>query len=243
MKISNDMFDENDKKVIPSSNGNSNNDVNLESDAVPKQNKFAFKLPDMSGMEKWKKIVMIVVAVIVLVVGIVAVKSFISPPSNNEPKTAVSSSSSNSSSKSNKTNKDVIKDLVKSSESSSNVRTKESSNSTSKNPETNNSTTETDSSEMNINSSTKQDDTPKDSDVSSVQQRIQDSLPDLMVGDTHLHTNTDVVVHSEKVENGIESTLTANNKPFAVITTKDNMDSLKLLSGYQSFASEIKTQK
>lgn len=51
MKIQNDMFDENDKKVIPSLSENSNKDVDLERGAVSKLDKFAFKLPDMSGIK------------------------------------------------------------------------------------------------------------------------------------------------------------------------------------------------
>lgn len=51
MKIQNDMFDENDKKVIPLSNENPSKDVDLERGAVSKPDKFAFKLPDMSGIK------------------------------------------------------------------------------------------------------------------------------------------------------------------------------------------------
>lgn len=51
MKIQNDMFDENDKKVILLSNKNSNKDVDLERGAVSKPDKFAFKLPDMSDIK------------------------------------------------------------------------------------------------------------------------------------------------------------------------------------------------
>ncbi len=230
MKISNDMFDGNNKKVVSPSppNRNSNEDVNLESDTIPKQNIF--------GMEKWKKIVVIVIAVIVFVVGVVAIKSFISPSDSDAPKTTVSSSSKKSTTE---TNKNAIKDFVKESDSSSPSSTKESSVSSSKKSETDDSTTHNASSE---NSSDSPNDSG-DSDVSNIQQRIQSSLPDLTIGDTQLHTNTDVVVRSAKTTNGVESILTANDKPFAIITTKDDTDSLKLLAGYQAFASELKTQK
>ena len=221
MKISNDMFDGNNKKVVSPSppNRNSNEDVNLESDTIPKQNIF--------GMEKWKKIVVIVIAVIVFVVGVVAIKSFISPSDSDAPKTTVSSSSKKSTTE---TNKNAIKGFVKESDSSSPSSTKESSVSSSKN-----NTSSENPSDLSNDSG--------DSDVSNIQQRIQSSLPDLTIGDTQLHTNTDVVVRSAKTKNGVESILTANDKPFAIITTKDGTDSLKLLAGYQAFASELKTQK
>lgn len=221
MKIPNDMFDGNNKKVVSPSppNRNSNEDVNLERDTIPKQNIF--------GMEKWKKIVVIVIAVIVFVVGVVAIKSFISPSGSDAPKTTVSSSSKKSTTE---TNKNAIKDFVKESDSSSPSSTKESSVSSSKN----NTSSENPSDSPNDSG---------DSDVSNIQQRIQSSLPDLTIGDTQLHTNTDVVVRSARTTNGVESILTANDKPFAIITTKDDMDSLKLLAGYQAFALELKTQK
>ena len=221
MKIPNDMFDGNNKKVVSPSppNRNSNEDVNLERDTIPKQNIF--------GMEKWKKIVVIVIAVIVFVVGVVAIKSFISPSGSDAPKTTVSSSSKKSTTE---TNKNAIKGFVKESDSSSPSSTKESSVSSSKN----NTSSENPSDSPNDSG---------DSDVSNIQQRIQSSLPDLTIGDTQLHTNTDVVVRSAKTTNGVESVLTANDKPFAIITTKDDTDSLKLLAGYQAFASELKTQK
>lgn len=230
MKIPNDMFDGNNKKVVSPSppNRNPNEDVNLERDTIPKQNIF--------GMEKWKKIAVIVIAVIVFVVGVVAIKSFISPSGSDAPKTTVSSSSKKSTTE---TNKNAIKDFVKESDSSSPSSTKESSVSSSKKSETDDSTTHNASSE---NSSDSPNDSG-DSDVSNIQQRIQSSLPDLTIGDTQLHTNTDVVVRSAKTKNGVESMLTANDKPFAIITTKDGTDSLKLLAGYQAFASELKTQK
>ena len=240
MKIPNDMFDGNNNKVVSPSppNRNSNEDVNLESDTIPKQNTF--------GMEKWKKIVVIVIAVIVFVVGVVAIKSFISPSDSDAPKTTVSSSSKKSTTE---TNKNAIKDFVKESDSSSPSSTKESSVSSSKKSDSSSpsSTTESSvSSSKNNASSENPSDSPNDSgdsDVSNIQQRIQSSLPDLTIGDTQLHTNTDVVVRSARTTNGVESILTANDKPFAIITTKDGTDSLKLLAGYQDFASEIKTQK
>ena len=240
MKIPNDMFDGNNKKVVSPSppNRNSNEDVNLERDTIPKQNIF--------GMEKWKKIVVIVIAVIVFVVGVVAIKSFISPSGSDAPKTTVSSSSKKSTTE---TNKNAIKDFVKESDSSSPSSTKESSVSSSKKSDSSSpsSTKESSvSSSKNNTSSENPSDSPNDSgdsDVSNIQQRIQSSLPDLTIGDTQLHTNTDVVVRSAKTTNGVESILTANDKPFAIITTKDGTDSLKLLAGYQDFASEIKTQK
>lgn len=221
MKISNDMFDENDKKVVSPSalNRNSNEDVNSESDTILKRN--------ISNMEKWKKIVAIVIAVIVVVVGVVTIKSFITPSDSDALKTTVSSSNKTSTTE---TNKNAMEDFVEASDSSS---------PSSEKSETYASTTQDASSE---NSSDSLNDSG-DSDVSNIQQRIQNSLPDLIVGDVHLYINTDVVVHSVKTTNGVETTLTANDKPFAIITTKDNIDSLKLLSGYQAFASEIKTQK
>lgn len=214
MKISNDMFDENDKKVVSPSalNRNSNEDVNSESDTILKRN--------ISDMEKWKKIVAIVIAVIVFVVGVVTIKSFITPSDSDALKTTVSSSSKTSTTE---TNKHAMEDFMEASDSSSPSSTKESPVSSSETSDS-------------LNDS-------GDSDVSNIQQRIQNSLPDLIVGDVHLHINTDVVVHSVKTTNAVETTLTANDKPFAIITTKDNIDSLKLLSGYQAFASEIKTQK
>ena len=240
MKISNDMFDGNNKKVVSPSppNRNPNEDVNLESDTIPKQNIF--------GMEKWKKIVVIVIAVIVFVVGVVAIKSFISPSDSDAPKTTVSSSSKKSTTE---TNKNAIKDFVKESDSSSPSSTKEYSVSSSKKSDSSSPSSTKESSvspSKNNTSSENPSDSPNDSgdsDVSNIQQRIQSSLPDLTIGDTQLHTNTDVVVRSAKTTNGVESILTANDKPFAIITTKDNTDSLKLLAGYQAFASELKTQK
>lgn len=240
MKIPNDMFDGNNKKVVSPSppNRNSNEDVNLERDTIPKQNIF--------GMEKWKKIVVIVIAVIVFVVGVVAIKSFISPSGSDAPKTTVSSSSKKSTTE---TNKNAIKDFVKESDSSSPSSTKESSVSSSKKSDSSSpsSTKESSvSSSKNNTSSENPSDSSNDSgdsDVSNIQQRIQSSLPDLTIGDTQLHINTDVVVRSTRTTNGVESILTANDKPFAIITTKDDMDSLKLLAGYQAFASELKTQK
>ena len=249
MKISNDMFDGNNKKVVSPSppNRNSNEDVNLESDTIPKQNIF--------GMEKWKKIVVIVIAVIVFVVGVVAIKSFISPSDSDAPKTTVSSSSKKSTTG---TNKNAIKDFVKESDSSGPSSTKESSvpsskksdssspSSTKESSVSSSKKSETDDSTTHNSSSENSSDSPNnsgDSDVSNIQQRIQSSLPDLTIGDTQLHTNTDVVVRSTKTTNGVESVLTANDKPFAIITTKDGTDSLKLLAGYQAFALELKTQK
>lgn len=243
MKIPNDMFDGNNKKVVSPSppNRNSNEDVNLERDTIPKQNIF--------GMEKWKKIVVIVIAVIVFVVGVVgvvAIKSFISPSGSDAPKTTVSSSSKKSTTE---TNKNAIKDFAKESDSSSPSSTKESSVSSSKKSDSSSPSSTKESSvspSKNNTSSENPSDSSNDSgdsDVSNIQQRIQSSLPDLTIGDTQLHTNTDVVVRSTKTTNGVESILTANDKPFAIITTKDDTDSLKLLAGYQAFASELKTQK
>ena len=227
MKISNDMFDENNKKVVSPStlNRNPNEDVNLESDTLPKQN--------ISDMEKWKKIAAIIIAVIVVVVGGVVIKSVITPSDSDALKTTVSSSNKTSTTE---TNKNAIKE--KASDSSIPSSTKESPVSSSEKSETYDSTTQNSSSE-NFSDSLNEG----DAGVINIQQRIQSSLPDLTVGDTHLQINTDVVVHSVKTTNGVETTLTANGKPFAIITTKDGVDSIKLLSGYQAFASEIKTQK
>ena len=76
-----------------------------------------------------------------------------------------------------------------------------------------------------------------------VQARIQDSVPNLIVGDTTMVVKPETKVSSTILDDVVTSTLSYNNKPFAQILTRGGQDTLKLLDGYKDYATVTKDKK
>lgn len=237
MKIPNEMFDGDDNinKIPPEQK--LNNDVETDDDVDN----------EPSGMSKWVKIGLITLAVIIAMVAIVGVKSWLAPTTNNKASTSQSMP---------QTNNSKIKKFVESQDKKESTKSKDSvtqssvsNDSVSKPSSADKAPSTTKDSTTAVESTTKDTSTipPVNTettvDVTNTQSRIQSSLPNLTVGDTQLNVKSNASVKSEMGNDGIQSTLSVDGTPFAIITTKDNTDSLKLLAGYQAYASEIKNSK